>query len=158
MKDADERIPDARGLRMGIVVSSYHGRITTALLEGAREGFTEAGGVMDDLVVIESPGAFELTTIAATLADRSDIDGVVALGCVITGETRHDRYICQAVAEGLTHVGINTRKPVAFGVLTCQVMEQAMDRSGGDKGNKGREAMHAAVFAHHAIKQAGGGS
>ncbi len=142
---------DARNLRVGIAVSRYHHRVTDGLLTGATTAFREAGGVDEDLIVVDAPGAFELVALARALAMRTDMDAVVCLGCVLTGETTHDRYICDAVAHGFAEITARTGKPVAFGVLTCQTIEQAEARAGGAKGNKGAEAMSAALVAARAV-------
>ena len=143
--------PDASGLRVGIVVSGYHREITGALRAGAEACFREAGGGPDDLVVVPAPGAWELVPLAATLAEQGDVDAVVAIGCIVTGETTHDRYLAQAVAGALASLGARTGVPVSFGVLTCQTVEQAAARAGGARGNKGIEAMAAALHAARAI-------
>ena len=142
---------DARGLRIGIATSRYHDHVTGALARGAQQAFLEAGGVEDDLVLVDAPGSFELVSIAHALASRADIDAVVCIGCILTGETTHDRYICEAVANGLASITARGGKPVAFGVLTCQTIEQAEARAGGSKGNKGVEAMVAAIVAAQAV-------
>jgi len=144
---------DAKGLRIGLVVSRYHAEVTGALEQGARDAFVRAGGAIADLIAVDAPGTFELPVIAQALARREDIQGVVVLGCVITGETRHDRYIASAVAHGLQRLSLESRKPCAFGVLTCPDFEHARARSGGDKGNKGAESMTATVAAVRAIGQ-----
>jgi 6,7-dimethyl-8-ribityllumazine synthase len=163
MHTAVPLLTDARGLRVGIATSRYHHEITGRLHQGARNAFLEAGGREDDLIVVDAPGSFELVAIAHALASRADVDAVVCLGCIITGETTHDRYICEAVANGFADITARTGKPVAFGVLTCQTVEQAVARSGGDgahgtgskgnKGNKGEEAMHAALIAARAVER-----
>ncbi|UCD76071.1 MAG: 6,7-dimethyl-8-ribityllumazine synthase [Phycisphaerales bacterium] len=135
----------AKGRRIGIVVSQYHDKITTALRDAAIEKFIEAGGMEENLIVAPAPGAFELPAIAHALIQRGDLDAVVAIGCILTGETLHDRYIAQAVAEGLTAITARTGIPIAFGLLTCQTMAQAKARAGGEVGNKGTEAMAAAI-------------
>ncbi|MCA9284293.1 MAG: 6,7-dimethyl-8-ribityllumazine synthase [Phycisphaerales bacterium] len=144
---------DASGLRIGLVVSRYHAAITGGLEQGARDAFVRAGGAAADLIAVDAPGTFELPVIAQALARREDVDGVVALGCVITGETRHDRYISSAVAQALQRLALDSRKPCAFGVLTCSNLDQARSRSGGEKGNKGAESMTATVAAVRAIGQ-----
>ena len=146
---------DAESLRIAIVTSVYHEQITLALEQAASEALHEPGGLPDRLIVHHSPGAFELTSICRGLViDRGSRtpDAVVALGCVITGETRHDRYICHSVAQGLTNLTLQSGIPIAFGLLTCNTLEQAIARSGGDQGNKGREAMHAAIRTAHVIR------
>ena len=149
---------DARDLRVGIATSRYHADVTGRLLQGARNAFLDAGGCDDDLLLVDAPGSFELVAIAFALAERADVDAVVCLGCILTGETTHDRYICEAVANGLADITARTGKPVAFGVLTCQTMEQALARAGAldaarSKGNKGEEAMHAALIAARAVQR-----
>lgn len=137
--------PSAAGLRIGMAVSRYHERITTALREAAERAFLDAGGSRQDLHVEPAPGAFELTAVCRALAARGDLDAVVAVGCIIAGETRHDRYLAAAVAHGLTGITVQTGVPVCFGVLTCDSLAQARARAGGAKGNKGAEAMAAAI-------------
>ncbi len=137
-----------KGLRIGLVVSRYHAAVTKALRDAAAELFTEAGGADADLAIVPAPGAFELPTLCRALAVRGDIDAIVAIGCVIKGETPHDQHISHAVAQGLTQVSVDTGVPIAFGVLTCHTMEQAEARaghSGTGKPNKGAEAMAAAI-------------
>lgn len=137
---------------MAIVTSRYHHAITSRLEAGAVEAFIAAGGAEADLVRCPSPGAFELVAIASALAARSDVDGVVALGCIVAGETRHDRYLAAAVAQSLADLSARHAKPVAFGVLTVNELKQARDRAGGKVGNKGREAMDAVLFAAESIE------
>jgi len=141
----------AAGLRIAVALSRYHQSITDRLLEGARGAFVRAGGAEDDLFVVAVTGSFELPVVAASLADRADVDAVVALGCIVKGETSHDRCIADAVAQGLTRVAVERGKPVSFGVLTCDTIEQAAARAGGAKGNKGEEAMIAAIEARRAV-------
>jgi 6,7-dimethyl-8-ribityllumazine synthase len=152
----------AAGLRIAIAVSRYHDVITGPLRDAAVACYTEAGGMASDLEVVTVPGAFELTAAARLLASGDDVDAVVALGCILSGETTHDRYIASAVAHGLTMVTVETGVPVAFGVLTCQSLAQARERAGGEHGNKGTEAMAAAIeIAHlartHRRPRVGGG-
>lgn len=143
--------PKAGGRRVAIVTSRYHHAITSRLEEGAVEAFAAAGGSEADLIRCSSPGAFELVAIAAALAARSDVQGVVAIGCIVAGETRHDRYLAAAVARSLADLSARHAKPVAFGVLTVNELKQARDRAGGKVGNKGREAMEAVLLAAETI-------
>ena len=147
---------DARGLRIAIATSRYHHEITQALLVGARQAFVAAGGEEDALVLVEAPGSFELITIAHALAGRTDLDAVVCLGCILEGETTHDKYLCEAVANGFAAITAASGKPIAFGILTCQTVEQAVARAGGGgskaKGNKGKEAMDAAIISAQAVR------
>jgi 6,7-dimethyl-8-ribityllumazine synthase len=136
----------ANGLRVGLAVSMYHAEITGSMQRAAIEAFTSSGGRSEDLIVVEVPGAFELIAACRALVERDDIDAVVALGCVIRGETRHDRAIVSAVTNGISALIVETGVPIAFGVLTCENFDQANQRAGGSKGNKGEEAMHAAIM------------
>jgi 6,7-dimethyl-8-ribityllumazine synthase len=160
---SDEHATDHAPLRAGdmtvvVVVSGYHADISGTLAGGARRTFEAAGGRADRLEQIAAPGAFELPVIAAAAAQRADVDAVVAIGCVLTVETSHDRYISDAVANGLMRAGLDSGKPVCFGVLTCATIEQARARAGGAKGNKGEEAMAAAIRAVTAIRLVSGRS
>ncbi len=142
----------AEGLRIGVAVSRYHEEITGALRDAAVRRFTEASGAPDDLEIVPAPGAYELVAICRALSRRGDLDALVALGCVISGETEHDRYIAQAVANGLSMITVETGMPIAFGVLTCRTAEQARARAGGARGNKGAEAMAAAIETARTLK------
>ncbi len=142
----------ADGLRIGVAVSRYHAEITDSMRDAAIEHFGTAGGADDDLHVVPTPGAYELVAISRAMAHCGKLDAVVALGCIIAGETNHDEYLAAAVAHGLIDVTVATGVPVAFGVLTCQTLAQAQARSGGESGNKGTEAMAAAIEAARAVK------
>ncbi|MFO0961766.1 MAG: 6,7-dimethyl-8-ribityllumazine synthase [Phycisphaerales bacterium] len=154
MKSSNSSKPDARGLRVGIVVSRYHPEITGALEQGARAAFLAAGGREQDLVVLAAPGAFELPVIASALARRADVAAVVVLGCIVQGSTRHDRVIADAVAGALAKLSAELCKPVGLGLLTVRTMKQAHARAGGKVGNKGTEAMDAALHAARAVEEA----
>jgi len=153
-------MPEDRSIpALAIVVSRYNRSITEALERGAIEAYTARGGRRDDLAVIDAPGAFELPVIAQGVAESGMVRGVVALGCVIKGETSHDRHINAAVSQGLMHVATSTGVPVGFGVLTCDNADQARARAGGDKGNKGADAIYAvldAIAALDAVSDAAG--
>jgi len=133
------------GKKVGIVVSEWNDQVTGALLEGALETLKEQGIKREDIGVHYVPGSFELTLGAQFLAQKESIDAVICLGCVIQGETRHFDFICDAVAQGICNVGLKYNKPVIFGVLTTDNMQQALDRAGGKHGNKGDEAAITAV-------------
>ncbi len=147
---------NAAGLRIGMAVSRYHVEITDAMRDAAVEHFQAAGGAERDLRIVPAAGAFELTAVCRALAGRPGTDAVVAIGCVVSGETTHDRYLAAAVAQGLTAITVQTGVPVAFGVLTCSSLEQARARAGGAKGNKGAEAMAAAIETAQALKALAG--
>ena len=131
--------------KIGIVVSEYNTEITESLYNASVETLIKHGVKEENIIRRNAPGAFELTLGAQFLAAREDIDGVICLGCVIQGETRHFDFICQAIAQGITKVSLAFFKPVSFGVLTPNTMEQAKDRAGGKHGNKGVEAAVAVI-------------
>lgn len=143
--------PEGPG-RVCLVVSRYNDRVTSALRRGAERAYAARGGDAGTLGVVEVPGAFELVAAASAAVESRLFDGVVALGCVIRGETDHDRYIAQAVADGLAGIAAVSGVPVAFGVLTVNSPEQAEARAGGAKGNKGEEAMLATLDTIGAVR------
>ena len=139
--------------KYGVVVSKYNDSITFRLLEGAVQTLTGAGVNEDDLVVVKVPGAWELPVAAQRLAMRDDIVAVLCLGAVIKGETTHDQYINQQVSHSLGQLAIQYSKPVLFGLLTCNNMEQAIHRAGGNVGNKGEECAQAALEMVSILRQ-----
>lgn len=134
------KIPNGKGMRIGIVVSEWNSEITNALLDGSVKTLRENGVNKSDIRITHVPGSFELTLGSQFLCDKQNIDGVIALGCVIQGETKHFDFICDAVANGITRVSLRHNKPVIFGVLTTNTLKQAQERAGGKYGNKGDEA------------------
>ena len=132
------------GARIGAVVSSYHAELTGAMLSSARRELAAAGLAEDDLLVVDVAGSFELPLVARRLALREDVDAVLCFGLVLKGETSHDVYISHAVSRGVQQVSLETDKPVLFGVLTCDTLEQAEARAKGEH-DKGAEVARAAV-------------
>lgn len=140
-----ENLPDSSQKRFAIVVAEWNEEVTEALYNGAYQTLLDHGAVAENIVRGNVPGSYELTTAAYWFAQRADIDAVIAIGCVIQGETKHNDYINHAVAQGLTNVSLKTNKPVIFGVLTPNTQQQALDRAGGIHGNKGDEAAITAI-------------
>lgn len=138
-------VPDASGMRFGIVTADWNRDVTWLLLEGAVQTLKEHGVKEKDIVIKHVPGSFELTLGAQFLAEYDDLDGVICLGCVIQGETPHFTYICQSVTQGITQLNLEYNLPFIFGVLTTNTKQQAVDRSGGKHGNKGTEAAITAI-------------
>ncbi len=135
----------ARGLRIAVVVARFNHLISARLLEGCKGAFEEHAGDPDDLHVAWVPGAFEIPLAARLLAETGRYHAVVTLGSVIRGGTPHFDYVCDGVTTGVNEVMRDTRVPVAFGVLTLDDIDQALDRAGGEEGNKGAEVMRAAI-------------
>lgn len=146
------QVKDANGFKFAIVVAQWNAEITGALLSGAVDGLLKNGANEEDIQVIEVPGSYELITGADLVLRNKDIDAVISLGCVIQGETRHFDFICDAVANGIANVSLKYNKPVIFGVLTTDNLQQAIDRAGGKHGNKGEEAAITAIQMAHISK------
>jgi 6,7-dimethyl-8-ribityllumazine synthase len=136
---------NARGLRFGVVVSRFNDFITSNLLTGALDVFSQYGVDEDDLKVLKVPGAFEIPQAAKKLCSTGNFDALVCLGAVIRGETSHFDYICAEASRGVGQVGLEFNVPVLFGVLTTENLEQAVARSGSGSSNKGRETALAAI-------------
>lgn len=138
-------LPNAAELSFGIVVAEWNAEITHALYEGCYDTLVAHGAKPDNIHTVQVPGSFELPAGARILHGRHSLDAIVCLGCVIKGETSHNEYINQAVANGLVQLSLATGKPCIFGLLTPNTEEQAKDRAGGKHGNKGVEAAVTAI-------------
>ncbi|WP_299325155.1 6,7-dimethyl-8-ribityllumazine synthase [uncultured Maribacter sp.] len=138
-------IPNANGLRFGIVVSEWNSEITEGLYSGAIEALIDCGADESDIIRWNVPGSFELTFGSKKMINSHKVDAVIAIGSVIQGETKHFDFVCDATAQGIKDLNITTNVPVIFCVLTDNNMQQAIDRSGGKHGNKGTEAAIAAI-------------
>jgi 6,7-dimethyl-8-ribityllumazine synthase len=133
------------GLRLAIVVSRFREEITSRLLAGAQKAASELGVSDKDIDIAWVPGAFELPLAARTLASSGRYDAVICLGAVLKGETSHDQYISHEVARGIGQAAQETSVPIVFGVITPNTVEQGFARSGGEKADKGFEAVETAV-------------
>lgn len=139
-------IPQGDRFKIGIVTAQWNAEITGALYHGAIELLAKQGVKPENIIDITVPGSFELTSGADIMLNKKDVDAVICLGCVIKGETPHFDFICNAVANGITQVAVKYNKPVIFGVLTTNTLEQAQERAGGKHGNKGEEAAVTALL------------
>ncbi len=140
-----DQLPDGSGFSIALVVSSYHHEITSKLEAGCREVLSLAGVSEANILRLDCPGAYELPMVSSVVYDRFKPDAVIALGCVVKGDTRHDEYINSAVAQGLMRLSLDHRTPFVFGLLTVENMQQAIDRAGGKHGNKGAECADTAL-------------
>ncbi len=136
---------DISDKKFAVIVSEWNEDITDALYNGVLETLQENGANREHIIKKDVPGSYELTLAAQWMAQREEIDAVICIGCVIKGETKHDEYISNAVAQGLNQVALKFNKPVIFGVLTPNTKQQALDRAGGKHGNKGDEAAMTAI-------------
>jgi len=135
----------ARGRSFGIVVSRFNSLVTEQLLTGAMDCLVRHGAEEGDITVVRCPGSFEIPQVARRLAEGGRFDAVICLGCVIRGETPHFDYIAAEVAKGVGQISLQTDTPVAFGVLTTETLEQALERAGAKAGNKGWDAALSAI-------------
>ena len=138
-------IPNAEGLRFGIVVSEWNPEITEGLYKGAHQTLLDNGVATENILRMNVPGSFELTFGASVLGETTNVDAIITLGSVIQGETKHFDFVCQGVSNGITQLNIALDIPVIFGLLTDNTLQQAIDRSGGKLGNKGIECAIAAI-------------
>ena len=146
LSDYDPKsVPSAAGMRFAIVVSEWNSKITGALMQGAIDTLVANGACEDDIQVKMVPGSFELIYGSAQFVKSGSVDAVIAIGCVIRGDTPHFDYICQGTTQGLATLNIQYDVPVIYGLLTCNNMEQAEDRCGGMLGNKGDECAVTAI-------------
>jgi len=150
---------NAQGLRFGVVVSRFNSFITERLLQGALDALERSGAESKNVDVAHVPGAFELPLSAKKMAQSGRYGAIVAIGCILRGETAHYDYVCAETARGLQLAQMDTGIPIMFCVLTCDTLEQAIDRAGLKGGNKGFEAGLGAVeMAHLARKLRGAGA
>lgn len=138
-------VPDAGSMKFAIVVSEWNYNITGALLNGAVETLKKHGAKDENILVKTVPGSFELTYAASQLIKHTDVDAVIALGCVVRGDTPHFDYVCMGVTEGIARLNATGDVPVIYGLVTTNNMEQAEERSGGRLGNKGDECAITAI-------------
>ena len=139
------KIPNAKDLRFGIVVSEWNAEITSALSQGAYDALLDCGAKAENILKWDVPGSFELTFGCKKMIETQKVDAVIAIGSVIRGETSHFDFVCSATAQGIKDLNVVHDVPVIFCVLTDDTMQQAKDRSGGKHGNKGTEAAIAAI-------------
>lgn len=138
-------VPSASEMKFGIIVAEWNYEITGALARGAVETLLKHGAKEENIIVKHVPGSFELTLGAQYLAEYTNADAIIVLGCVIQGETRHFDFICDGVTKGITNLNMKYNKPFIFGLLTTDNQQQALDRAGGKLGNKGDEAAVTAI-------------
>lgn len=148
-----EATPAAAGLRVAVVVSKYNDFVTERLEAGALAALAKLGIASGGITVIKVPGAFEISLAAHQAAESAKFDAVVCLGCLIRGATAHFEYISSAVSHGITAAAAATGVPIAFGVLTTNSVEEAIERAGDGPANKGWEAAVAAVEMASVIAQ-----
>ncbi|HWZ46469.1 MAG TPA: 6,7-dimethyl-8-ribityllumazine synthase [Candidatus Saccharimonadales bacterium] len=155
-EDADEGDLNAAGMKFAIVVSRWNSFITERLLQGAVDALRRSGCRKQDFTVVRVPGAFEIPSQARTLAATHKYDAIITLGCLIRGETDHYEHISTEVTRGIGQSAQETGVPHTYGVLTCETLEQALDRAGLKAGNKGHEAAISAVEMVSLKRKTGG--
>jgi 6,7-dimethyl-8-ribityllumazine synthase len=146
-------VASAAGLRFAVVVSRFNSFITERLLAGVLDALDAAGAAEEEVEVVRVPGSFEIPLAAKKLAEANRADAIIAVGCILRGETAHFDYVASEVARGVQLAQLDTGVPVIFCVLTCDTLEQAIDRAGLKSGNKGYDAGLAAVEMANLSKQ-----
>ncbi|KAG2629942.1 hypothetical protein PVAP13_3KG511800 [Panicum virgatum] len=147
-------LTNAEGLRFGVVVARFNEVVTNLLLQGALETFERYSVKPEDITVVSVPGSFEVPITAQQLGKSGKFDAVLCIGAVIRGDTTHYDAVANSAASGVLNAGLSASIPCIFGVLTCEDMDQALNRAGGKAGNKGAEAAITAIemaslFRHH---------
>ncbi|MFK5878017.1 MAG: 6,7-dimethyl-8-ribityllumazine synthase [Flavobacteriaceae bacterium] len=138
-------IPNAKDLRFGIVVSEWNENVTEGLYKGAFDTLIDCGALSENIIRWNVPGSFELIFGCKKILDTQKVDAVIAIGCVIQGETKHFDFVCEGVTQGIKDLNIKYDSPTIFCVLTDITMQQSVDRSGGKLGNKGVESAITAI-------------
>jgi 6,7-dimethyl-8-ribityllumazine synthase len=147
---------DAGGLRIGVVASEFNNFITDRLLAGALDALQQAGATEEQIQIVRVPGSFELPIVAKKMAASGRFDSIICIGCVLRGETSHYDVVVSETARGILLAQLDTGVPLIFCVLTCDTLEQAIDRAGLKSGNKGYEAGLAAVEMAQLVRKIGG--
>jgi 6,7-dimethyl-8-ribityllumazine synthase len=148
-----EGMLDAKGLKIAIVAARFNDFIVDRLISGAVDYLVRHGASEDDMTLIRLPGAFELPLAAQKVARSDKYDGIVVLGAVIRGGTPHFDYVCSECAKGIAHASMESGVPMGFGLLTCDSLDQAIDRAGAKAGNKGVEAASALLETVRVLEQ-----
>lgn len=148
-----EGMLDAKGLKVAIVAARFNSFIVDRLVEGALDYLKRHGLDLDTVVLARVPGAFELPIVCEKLARSGKFDGIVATGAVIRGATPHFDYVCAEAVKGIAHVELHSGCPIGFGLLTCDNIEQAIERAGSKSGNKGADAAAAMLETIGVLKQ-----
>lgn len=145
----------AKGLRVGVVVSRFNDFISNKLLEGAVDTLLRSGASDGDIEVVKVPGSFEIPVIAQAMAAKGRYDAIICLGTIIRGSTPHFDYIASEVAKGIARISLDAGLPIAFGIITADNIEQAIERAGTKSGNKGRDAALSAIEMANLFKELG---
>lgn len=143
----------AKGLKFGIVVSRFNDFITAKLLDGALDALLRHGAKGEDIEVVRVPGSFEVPLVAKRMAQKGGLHAVICLGTVIRGATPHFDYVAAEVSKGIAQVSLETGVPIAFGIITADTIEQAVERAGSKSGNKGWDAAITAIEMAQVLKK-----
>jgi len=145
----------AKGLKVALVVSRFNDFISERLQEGAIDTLLRSGAAESDIDIVKVPGSFEMPVVAKTLARNGNHDAIICLGCVIRGATPHFDYVAGEAAKGIAKVALDYERPISFGVITADNLEQAIERAGTKSGNKGRDAALTAIEMANLLKTIG---
>lgn len=145
----------SKGLKFALVVSRFNDFISDRLVSGAVDTLLRSGTIEGDINIVKVPGAFEIPVAAKALVKNGDYDAIICLGCVIRGETPHFDYVAGEAAKGIAKISLECECPIAFGVITADNLEQAIERAGTKSGNKGRDAALTAIEMANLLKALG---
>ena len=148
-----EGMLDAKGLKVAIVAARFNDFIVSRLISGAEDYLNRHGLASENMTLVRVPGAFELPIVCGKIVKNGQYNGVIALGAVIRGATPHFEYVCAEATKGLAHLMLESGVPIGFGLLTCDTIEQAIERAGAKAGNKGAEAAQAMVETFRVLEQ-----
>jgi 6,7-dimethyl-8-ribityllumazine synthase len=143
---------DAQGFKFAIVVSRFNSFVTDKLLEGSLDALKRHGADESQIEIFRVPGAFEIPLVAKIISKRADVDGIICLGAVIKGGTPHFHYVASEVTKGIAAASLDNEKPIAFGILTTESVEQAVERAGTKGGNKGVDAAMSVIEMVNLLK------
>ena len=153
IKVIEGKVVAPEGMKVGIIASRFNAFIVSKLLDGAVDGLVRHGVEEDNITAVWVPGAFEIPVVAKKMAAMEEYDAVICVGAVIRGSTTHYDYVCSEVSKGIASVGLESGKPVLFGVITTENIEQAIERAGSKAGNKGYDCALSAIEMVNAMKQ-----
>lgn len=143
----------SEGLKFGIVVSRFNEIITEKLLAGALDALKRTGASLEDVIIVKVPGSFEIPLFVKKLIDSGKIDGIICLGAIIKGETSHNQYLSSEVIKAISHLSLFSAIPISLGIITADNLEQAVERAGSKKGNKGFEAAMSVIEMANLVRE-----
>ncbi len=156
MAEIIEGALQSTGFKFAVIVARFNDFVAGHLLDGARDALLRTGASEKDITIVRVPGSFEIPVVASRLATSGAYDAIICLGAIIRGETPHFEFIAAEASKGIAHISLQTGVPVAFGIITADTLDQAMDRAGAKSGNKGFDAAMTAIEMANLFRKLGG--